>query len=53
MSQWHINGAIYFEKYPTESPKNTKYEATIANMAKKAGVKSAFSAYRQLREVYP
>ncbi|CAC5416738.1 unnamed protein product [Mytilus coruscus] len=60
MAQWHeafrIYGAIYFEKYPTESPKLMKYAATIANLAEKAEIESAFSydqAYRQWREVDP
>ncbi|CAC5389346.1 unnamed protein product [Mytilus coruscus] len=60
MAQWHeafrIYGAIYFENYPTESPKLLKYTATIANLAEKAGIESAFSydqEYRQWREVNP
>ncbi|VDI55281.1 Hypothetical predicted protein [Mytilus galloprovincialis] len=60
MAQWHeafrIYGAIYFEKYPTESPKLMKYAAIIANLAEKAGIEAAFfydQAYRQWREVDP
>ncbi|CAC5376430.1 unnamed protein product [Mytilus coruscus] len=60
MAQWHevfrIYGAIYFEKYPHESPKLMKYASTIANLAEKAGFVAAFSydqAYRQWREIDP
>ncbi|CAG2194566.1 unnamed protein product [Mytilus edulis] len=60
MAQWHeafrIYGAIYFEKYPTESPELMKYAAIIANLAEKAGIEAAFfydQAYRQWREVDP
>ena len=46
MAQWHeafrIYEAIYFEKYPTESPKLMKYAAIIANLAEKAGIEAAF-----------